>query len=411
MEASPAHRSGSTLDRPGPSRSAAAGVLCSLLVGLLERRGDLEPDATTATPLDVIFGRFELLSELGRGAAGVVYRGRDRATGEEVAVKQVEALTTELTLRVHREILALRALPVPGVVRLVDEGPKGAEYFIVMELVEGEPFPGRRGPLPWDEARPLFVAFLETLARVHALCVVHRDLKPSNVLVTAAGRPVFLDFGLARGRAVGDTITRTGDRLGTPRYWSPEQLRGRPVDARADIYAAGVMFLEALAGPTASTYHYDDWLGGALGGPVNLSDALPHVPASVVRTLGRMLSPDPERRTRSAAEALATLLGESAGDVRDRLPRLGGEELVAAAARAIARRRPVVIHGPPGSGRTRCAEEAISAAAVTEVLRTRPAEEPFASVAHLAGDADIRAVNSRSEAEGLVVSCVGKRLT
>jgi hypothetical protein len=188
-----------------------------------------------------VVGRYELDGLIGRGGAGKVYAAWDRRTAERVAVKLVAAHRASLGPQVRRELVALRLLRLPGVVRLLDDGEDRGQTFLVTELLPGGPFTGPGG---WDRWGERVVALLRTLARVHLAGVVHRDLKPSNVLLDGRGDPVITDFGLARGRRIEDPAP--GWIEGTPRYMSPEQRRGEPCDARTDLYAVGVMLGELV---------------------------------------------------------------------------------------------------------------------------------------------------------------------
>lgn len=228
-----------------------------------------------APPAWSVAGRYLPRELLGRGGAGVVWRGWDSVREEEVAIK----LVGDPGPRLVRELAALRWLQMPGVVRILDDGPADAGWFIVMELVPGAPFPGRTGRLPWAELAPLVFALLDTLDRVHAAGVLHLDLKPPNVLV--GQRPVVLDFGIARGAALAPAPA--GARELTPRWAAPEQRGGGPVDHRADLYAVGRMVEDALAPGTA--------------------------PPAVQAVLRALLAPAPEDRPASAEAALRALGG------------------------------------------------------------------------------------------------------
>jgi serine/threonine protein kinase len=252
----------------------------------------------------VVAGRYVLSDRIGAGAHGTVHTAVDRLTGERVAVKLLPPAVDLDLVRLRGEIAALRLLRLPGVVHLFDEGVDHGRPFLVMERVDGVPFPG---VLPegatswsWEALRGPTLALLDTLARVHAAGLVHRDLKPRNVLVTAAGRPMLLDFGLTVGRALAEDSASDTSALGTPAYAAPEQVRGEPVDARADLYSLGVMLWEALAGrrphegPRVSGI-----LRARLAGPVeSLERVASGVPREVAEVVDQMLEIDRECRPR-----------------------------------------------------------------------------------------------------------------
>jgi hypothetical protein len=178
----------------------------------------------------------------------------------------------------------------------------------------------------WELLRAPALALLDTLARVHAAGLVHRDLKPRNVLVTPAGRPVLLDFGLTVGRALADDSVADASALGTPAYAAPEQVRGDPVDARADLYSLGVMLWEALAGrrPHESS-RVSGILRSRLAGPVeSIARAAPEVPRDVAEVVDALLEVEREARPRSAIDVAERLCGEAA-DSHGGLPLAGRE--------------------------------------------------------------------------------------
>ena len=214
-------------------------------------------------------GRYELLSVLGEGGFGIVYKARQRPTGQIVAVKLLQpekllmAQQAELEqARFEREMLLISLLKHPNIVRLIDSGRlENGHLFTVLEYVEGESLSEllkRGGPLPLKTARRLMLQVLEALHFAHALGVVHRDLKPANIMVSVTGgRPnaMVLDYGIAnltedaRG---GDyhTLTATGQIHGTPSYMAPEQLDGE-LTPQSDLYAWGLVFIECLTGKPA----------------------------------------------------------------------------------------------------------------------------------------------------------------
>ena len=196
----------------------------------------------------------ELLSRIGHGGSGEVFRARDRATGELVAVKVLSeewSADPELRARTLREAETLARLDHPGLVRCRRYGEEGDRIHLVLELVEGTSLRKalEAGPLPPDRVRRLGLELADVLHRVHEAGVVHRDVKPENVLLEASGRARLLDFGIARSEAGGRGLTGAGHRLGTPYYLAPEQLAAPDTaDRRADLYSLGVVLYEALTG-------------------------------------------------------------------------------------------------------------------------------------------------------------------
>jgi hypothetical protein len=348
-----------------------------------------------ASPLPWVGGRWRVEAAIGRGAFGSVWRAVDEATGEHVAVKFLEPETTVDLARVRKEIAALRLLRVPGVVELLDAGTEKGRHYLVMELVAGLPFPGRaRG---WSGLAPLVARLCETLRHIHAHGVVHRDLKPSNVLVTDEGRVVVLDFGIARGDAIGSTVTGSADVVGTPLYLAPEQVhREAPVDGRADLYALGHMIYEALAGNRAFVGRSAQEV---LVARVTCEAApldVPGVPERVVRLVAALLARRPDDRPASADAVLAALeAGEEAP-----LPWLGPRTAIDAVVDAIRAGRPMDVWGLPGSGRSRVLREAVEATRgereiVVLVAGERPLESLAPLLGTLVGDAPIPAAEGR----------------
>jgi hypothetical protein len=206
-------------------------------------------------------GRYRLDVEIGTGGLGVVYRATHEKLARSVAVKLLHAHLGDDALmraRFEREARALAALEHPNIVSVTDFGVEGDTPYLVMELLEGQTLAERltQGALDEANARELALSLLSALAYVHAAGLVHRDVKPGNVflhrLKEGGERLKLLDFGLAKfvlGEAPEDSsLTRSGTVVGTPAYMSPEQASGEVADARSDVYAAGVLILELVAG-------------------------------------------------------------------------------------------------------------------------------------------------------------------
>lgn len=342
-----------------------------------EARGPPEPR--------VVADRYELGERLGAGSFGEVWAGRDRITGREVAVKFLHNFSSAATARFRREVALLRALDLPGVVRLVDEGRHGGDAYFVMQRVRGTPFPGAHpggaSTWTWDELAPRVARLLDVLGRIHAAGVVHRDVKPSNVLVDADGRAWLLDFGVARAAEREATITRVAELVGTARYFAPEQAQGLPADARADLFAVGVMVWEALTGrPLQQAESTMGLVRLRATVPAPSITSLVHgLPPDVAATIDRLLAIDPARRPASAWEvAQRARLGIRAA----RLPRVGPDRLVDALVEAARAGRSFDIDGPAGSGRSSTLEEAARRldAEGRTVVRLQPSPQPLGAL-------------------------------
>jgi serine/threonine protein kinase/tetratricopeptide (TPR) repeat protein len=204
-------------------------------------------------------GSFRILDRLGEGGMGVVYAAHDERLQRRVAIKMIrdDSGLREARDRFWREARSAAKLNHPNVCQIYDVGEEGSDLWIAMELLEGEPLASRmaRDRISLNEAGPIVLGILAALDALHRHQIVHRDLKPSNVFLTSHGVKL-LDFGLARpiedsGQVTTTNLTRTGIVVGTPRYMSPEQWKREPIDARSDIFAAGVILYEMISGAPA----------------------------------------------------------------------------------------------------------------------------------------------------------------
>jgi eukaryotic-like serine/threonine-protein kinase len=253
-------------------------------------------------------GPYEIESVIGVGGMGEVYRGRDTRLDRTVAIKQ---LTPDHRDRFEREARAIAALNHPNICQVYDVG---ADY-LVLEYIEGEPV---RGPLPPEEAIRLARQIAGALQAAHARSILHRDLKPANILVTPGGTAKLLDFGVAKALrtspdATDATVTREGALVGSPAYMSPEQIEGRPLDVRSDVFGFGAVFYEMLAGHRA--------FGGQTTSQAIASilrdDPMPFdAPADLERIVRRCLAKSPADRYQTMAEVMAALDNPSATDHR-----------------------------------------------------------------------------------------------
>jgi serine/threonine protein kinase/tetratricopeptide (TPR) repeat protein len=222
--------------------------------------GEVAPGASAATgPVPARIGHYRIERKIGEGGMGVVYAARDERLNRTIALKTLSAPAPDETARqrLWREARAAASVNHPNVCQIYEIGEDAGRVFIAMELLDGEALAARldRGALTAAEAMPIGLGVLAALAALHARGIVHRDLKPSNVFLTAHGVKL-LDFGLALPALAGADgvaagLTRTGVVMGTPRYMSPEQVAGEPVDLRSDLFATGTLLFEMLAGRPA----------------------------------------------------------------------------------------------------------------------------------------------------------------
>ena len=260
---------------------------------------------------------YDILEELGRGGMAVVFRARERALDRDVAIKVLPrslAFDAALVERFQREARIAAALEHPHIVPIHRVGRAGDTIFFVMKHVKGGSLADRlreRHHLPAEEIHKILVEVGGALAYAAERGVVHRDIKPENILFDESGRALVTDFGIARS-ADATAMTRAGTSVGTPRYMSPEQARGKTVDGRSDIYSLGVVAYECLTGraPFEGTDHYS-----LMYAHVSQSVPAPALDTPEERTvfgvIERMLRKDPADRPQSGAELEALLEGRS----------------------------------------------------------------------------------------------------
>ncbi len=277
-------------------------------------------------------GPYEILSPLGAGGMGEVYRAWDSRLDREVAIKVLpERLAADPAAlsRFEREAKAVAALSHPNILAIHDFDRDGATSYVVMELLEGESLGERLllGPVPWRGAAEIAMGVAEGLSAAHAKGIVHRDLKPQNLFLTRDGRVKILDFGLARReptpaaesatQAMTQEGTTPGTILGTVGYMSPEQVRGDPTDVRTDLFSLGCVLHEMLTGERAFRRRTPAETMAAILNeePAALTTTGAAFPAGLEHVTARCLEKNAESRFQTARDlhfALKQVLGGSA---------------------------------------------------------------------------------------------------
>lgn len=242
-------------------------------------------------------GPYEIVSPIGAGGMGEVYKARDTRLDRIVAIKVSSAQFSE---RFEREARAIAALNHPNIATLYDVGPN----YLVMEYVEGEPL---RGPLPLDRVMQYAGQICDALDAAHKKDITHRDLKPANILVNKQGIKL-LDFGLAKIReeqavseeTISKALTSQGTVLGTPQYMAPEQVEGKEADARSDIFALGCVLYEMLTGRKAFEGKNASSIAGAI--LAKNPEPIPNLPPSLQRVISTCLAKDADERFQCARD-------------------------------------------------------------------------------------------------------------
>ena len=264
-------------------------------------------------------GRLDLESEIGAGSMGRVFRAYDRVTGRTVAAKLVLAragIGLDELLRFQQEGEILRSLDHPNIVRIHDSFAEEHVACIVMELLEGRSLAREldNGPLELSRAKSIALQTVEALSYAHAQGVVHRDVKPDNIMLLDGDRVKVTDFGVARILSVDTkmgTIATTGMRVGTPLYMAPEQIEGKRVDARTDVYGFGASLYHMVAG--RPPFEGDDALAIAVQQmkeePPPPSSRRSGLPREWDEVILKALAKDPRRRFRSASEMKSAIEG------------------------------------------------------------------------------------------------------
>ncbi len=278
-------------------------------------------------------GPYEIVGPLGAGGMGEVYRARDTRLGRDVAIKVLPASFTAdagAKARFEREAKTISGLNHPHICVLYDVGHQDGADFLVMECVEGETLAKRleKGPLPLELVVKFGAQIAEALDKAHRNGIVHRDLKPGNLMLTATGAKL-LDFGLAKavaplgglltvtGASPMSPVTQQGTIVGTFQYMSPEQVEGKELDGRSDIFSLGAVLYEMVTGKRAFEGKTQLSVASSILGrePLPIRDAKPVTPPALEHAIQRCLAKDPEERWQAARDLAMELtwIGKSPG--------------------------------------------------------------------------------------------------
>lgn len=269
---------------------------------------DTEPNLT-----GTVFAGCKIISKLGQGGMGSVYKAHQEALDKFVCVK---LLSSELAREQRnidfflREARSAAKLEHPNIVHIYNFGQENGSYFIIMSYVEGKTLQdlvAEKGPLPVKDATDIMTGVLQGLAHAHSKSVIHRDIKPANILVGSDNIPRIVDFGLARSITEEKQLTMAGEMVGTAYFMSPEQGLAGTVDSRADLYAVGATYFYILTGK----YPFDgkssiEVIHKHIGNPVpNVMLIRPDIPLWACRVIERLMNKKPEDRYQAAAEVVA----------------------------------------------------------------------------------------------------------
>jgi CHASE2 domain-containing sensor protein/predicted Ser/Thr protein kinase len=325
-----------TLDEPGQPKPEAAAEQSDRTAFLSDsdaaaaesghddaERFDSSPENADASsgqlaPAEIKkLGRYQIFGVLGKGAMGTVYRGIDPAINRPVALKTIrlDFVTdpeemAELKERLHREAQAAGKLSHPNIVTIYDVGSEGNLQYIAMEYLEGqtlEEMIKKKTRFNYRIIAQMITQICQALQYAHDQGIVHRDIKPANIMVLSDYRVKVMDFGIARVDS--NSMTKTGIAMGTPNYISPEQLKGREIDRRADIFSLGVMMYEMLLGKRPFKGENLTSLMYAILNhePEKPSSVRPQIPLLFDHIIGKALKKDPAERYQRATDLIVDL--------------------------------------------------------------------------------------------------------
>ncbi len=262
------------------------------------------------------FGKYELLSEIGRGGMGVVYKARHKELDRTVAIKMIlssHLASSDQIERFYAEARAAARIQSPSIVGIHDVGQISGQHYFAMDYVDGPSLAQavREGPVDLETAARLVLVMARAVAELHAHGIIHRDLKPSNILLDKLGRPYVTDFGLAKMLGTDGRMTRTGAIVGTPGYMAPEQASGKngAVTPLSDVYSLGAILYELLTGrpPFLGETPLDTLVQVLEGEPPRPGRLRPGIPKPLESICLKCLERDPADRYSTASALVADL--------------------------------------------------------------------------------------------------------
>jgi serine/threonine-protein kinase len=274
-------------------------------------------------------GRYQVLKKLGEGGMSYVYQAKEVSAGDVVAIKVLSpklAADRSSVERLRREAGLAMRLDHPNVCRILRLGEsEDGLIYLVMPYLQGELLSDREvkgGPMDLQLGVTLLRQVCAGLQHAHEMQIVHRDLKPENIMLVPDGdgdKAVVMDFGLAKERRAGPAVqklTATGIILGTPEFMSPEQIRGKPLDARSDVYALGIVAFEMFTGklPFQGRNAQEMMIARLRGSPTPLRQVRPDMPQALEKALAKSLESDPDKRYATAVEFADALTAAAGGD-------------------------------------------------------------------------------------------------
>lgn len=302
------------------SDNPATATFCADCGTQLPSIEDIEVTETMETPKEELTtgstfaGRYQIIEELGKGGMGRVYKVLDNETNEKIALKLIKpeiAADKKIVERFRNELTTARKIAQKNVCRMYDLGKEKGSYYITMEYISGQDLKGlirQTGQLTVGKAVSISKQICGGLTEAHDLGVVHRDLKPNNIMIDQGGNAKIMDFGIARA-VKGKGITGSGVMIGTPQYMSPEQVEGKDVDQRSDLYSLGIILYEMLTArvPFEGDTPLTVGVKQKTEIPKEPKELNPQIPDDLNRVILKCLEKNQENRYQSAGELRSEL--------------------------------------------------------------------------------------------------------